>query len=1030
MRGCVFVLCAIAIMMISRAEAQKAEAPPVVVFWEEGFPTVDTAALSRAELASALPNAAFAGAAELPGALARESTRLLVLPFGSAFPEENWLAIYDFLQRGGNLLTLGGRPFMRPAYRETCAPQPCKSTWKLRAERNAFARQLLINDYTDTGASRGLEFQRNEEFAFLDLPQFNWQRAWSLTVKLSSEDLFPREGSAGALDARLDTLLWGMRDGHRMAAPVIEIDHLKNSFAGGRWVLLACDLPAGIFSGTAGSKLISTLSRRAAAGAEEFTVQPRWALFLPGEPLGFLVRWNRFGYQPQPARVQITVTAEAMQPVTKTIELAPTQFPFSLSVDLPESSGEGLHTVTAKLISGNAVRATYRTGFWMRDEAYLRSGPHVRVNQDFFEVDGRTLPVVGTTYMASDAQRQYFLRPNAFVWDRDFGEMRRSGMNMLRTGWWSGWDQVMKDGVEHEAALRAVEAFLMTARKHQMPVQFNIFAFIPEVMGGQNPYLDPEAVRRQQELVLALVGRFKDVPFLMWDLINEPSFDNPRRTWVTRANGDRFEARAWNEWLAKRHVDGGALASAWNTIPGAAGVPREEDFSPSSVHRGGTPLAVHDFYIFAQEQFARWAALMRDTIRKTGSNQLITVGQDEGGGADRPSPAFFAEAVDFTTTHTWWLNDALLWDSLVAKQPGRAMLVQETGLQNDFQIDATWRRDPQNQATLLERKVAIALATGAGAIQWLWNVNAYMTSDNEVTIGAVRADGTEKPEAAALRRLAEFAAAQRDRFSAPEPPGVAIVTSQAFQYSPFNWLAIEAQKKSVRAIHNYCRVPAYVITENQVNRLGNPALVILPSPHALGEEAWQMLLAYVKNGGKLLITGSVERDPYWRLTERLRALGVEARPAALNFRQGMVQIAEKKIPVSYFEHSWLDWLPFDDGATFKEMSWGKGQVFIASFPVELSEGMDATAALYGAVLRKSGIEAPFTGIASPGVLVRPVVMRDAVLYLFMSESGQAENVAIKDRLTGAELKFRLPAQSARLVMLGRKDGKVVGSSGE
>jgi hypothetical protein len=1030
----VFMIGAVLLMVAGTVSAQMPANNPTIIFWEDGFPATDTASVTRAELAAALPSAAFVGAQVLPQALGQSSTRLLVLPFGSSFPEENWPAIYEFLQRGGNLLALGGRPFMRAAYREACSPQPCTSPWKLRPERNAFARKLFINDYTETPGSRGLELQPGYNYPQAGIPRFEWQRAWSLTVKLSAEDMYPRDGSAGTMDARLDTLVWGVTgefdDTRRIAAPVVAIDHLQNNFAGGRWVLLACDLPAGFFSSAAGQKLAGSLAQHALKGAAEFTVQPRWALFLSGEPLGFTIRWNRFGAAPEPARVELTISADGQPQTTKVVEIAPTQFPYTTTIDLPESSGKGLQTVVARLLVGDSVQAVYRTGFWMRDLAYLQSGPRVTVNQDFFEVDGRPLLVVGTTYMASDVQRQFFMRPNPYVWDRDFAEMRRNGTNMLRTGWWSAWDQVMKDGVEHESAWRAVEAFLMAARKHQMPVQFNIFAFIPEVLGGKNPYLDPEAIRRQQALVLALLARFKDVPFLVWDLINEPSFDNPNRLWATRANNDPFEARAWQAWLSQQYPDRGALASAWNTVPGESGPPRPEDFSPSSVHQGRTPLSVHDFHLFAQQEFTRWAATMRDTIRTAGSKQLITVGQDEGGAADRLSPVFFGDVLDFTTTHTWWLNDALLWDSLVAKLPGRAMLVQETGLQNDFQIDHTWRRDPQNQAAVLERKMAVALATSAGAIQWLWNVNSYMTSDNEVTIGAVRADGTEKPEVAILHGLAEFAARARDHFVAPESPQVAIVTSQAFQYSPFNWLALEAQKKAVRALHNYCRVPAYVVTENQIAKLGTPRLAILPSPEALSDAAWQALVAYVSNGGRLLVTGSVERDPHWFVTERLRALGVDAHPAPLNFRQGQVQIGDRRIAVSYFEQGWLDWLPFADGATYKEVSVGKGQMFLVSFPAELSEGMDAPAAVYEAVLRKAQVEAPFTVTAgSPGVLIRPLVMRDAVLYLFMSESGQDEDIAVKDKLTGAEMKFRLPAQRARLILLNRKDGKVIGRYG-
>src|SRR2546422_7240346 len=66
--------------------------------------------------------------------------------------------------------------------------------------------------------------------------------------------------------------------------------------------------------------------------------------------------------------------------------------------------------------------------------------------------------------MASDVQREFFMSPNPYVWDQDMAELRRAGFNMLRTGWWTAWDQVMKEsGVVHEEMLRALEAFLMTA---------------------------------------------------------------------------------------------------------------------------------------------------------------------------------------------------------------------------------------------------------------------------------------------------------------------------------------------------------------------------------------------------------------------------------------------------------------------------------------------------------------------------------------------------------------------------------------
>ena len=894
------------------AQAQNSSSATIVVFSEPGFPAVDTSVASQAEFSSALPNARFVNADELPNALSAPSVSLLVVS-GSAFPEQDWPAIYQFMQRGGNLLALGGRPFWQAAYRNG-------DRWALRPARNVFIRNLYINDYTETPGSSSLQFEANPDYAQLDLSKFSWNHAWSMTVKLSAEDLYPRGGSTGSLDTTIHPLAWGSENGHHLAAPIVELDHFQNNFVGGRWEIVAADLPSGFFASATGQKLVSTLAQRALEGAEDFTVRPHWALFLPGEPLNFQLTIRQFRGTPGPLKLELTLQPDhGEQPTHKTLEFTPGQFPYISEIDLPAAAEKGFHVVTARILQGNTFRGVYHTGFWIRDREYLNSGPRVTINQNFFEIDGHVMPVLGSTYMASDVQRDFFMAPNPYVWDQDFADMQRNGVNMVRTGWWSAWDQITKEqGVFHEASLRAIEAYLMTARRHNMPVQFTLFAFIPDVFGGANPYLDPEALRREKTFVGAVAERFKDVPWLVWDLINEPSFDKPTHLWATRANGDRFELEKWNEWLNRHYPSHGAIAAAWNSIPvppsASVPAPSEQDFAPGG---GGTPLAAHDFYMFAQEEFTNWVVQIRDTIRNTGSKQLLTVGQDEGGGADRLNPSFWGAAVDFTTNHTWWLNDALLWDSLVAKYAGKPLLIQETGMQNDFNLDATWRLDPQTRVGLLERKLAIALATSAGGIEWLWNLNGYMTLDQEVDIGMVRDDGTDKPEVAMFRNLADFAAKDRDAFRQPERPQVAILTSQSFQYSALNSSAVAAQQKSVRVLHNYLATPAYVVAENQIANLGEPRLVIVPSPEALPESTWNALLQYADSGGTVLITGSMERDPHWVTTHRLKDLGVDAERVDLNFRQGTILAGQTNIPVSFADQKGLDALRFADGSTWK-----------------------------------------------------------------------------------------------------------------
>src|SRR5579862_7120759 len=87
-----------------------------VVFFEPGFPSSDSPAVTDSALHTAFANAEFVSLQQLTPALVKPETDLLVMPYGSAYPEAAWPAILHYLDRGGNLLVLGGKPFTRAAY--------------------------------------------------------------------------------------------------------------------------------------------------------------------------------------------------------------------------------------------------------------------------------------------------------------------------------------------------------------------------------------------------------------------------------------------------------------------------------------------------------------------------------------------------------------------------------------------------------------------------------------------------------------------------------------------------------------------------------------------------------------------------------------------------------------------------------------------------------------------------------------------------------------------------------------------------
>ncbi|MGA2856216.1 MAG: hypothetical protein ABSE40_05070 [Candidatus Sulfotelmatobacter sp.] len=1010
------------ISLAAQTSLMQVSMPGTVVFSEPHFPTADSASPSSPQLTAAFPGVQSADADHLQSALAVPSVRLLVLPYGSAFPEDAWPAIKQFLDRGGNLLVLGGMPFTRAAYRD-------HAEWRLRDYSVRFIRPLMIDQYQQTPGSDGFQFQPNPELT-LQLHPFAWKRAFSPVIRLSAVDLYKRGGTAGSIDARLDTLAWGAKNGHKLSAPAIQVDHYRNGFDGGRWIFVNAELSQQFFDD---ASRLQSLAQRALQGAEEFTVRPVLPLYLPGEPVELEVHWRAAELPKAALSVKVTTFPEA-QPVNHaTVSAA---IPASAPIMLPAPQSKGLYIVEAQLLDGDQIRAIYHSAFWIRDESYLRSGPRLTVNRDYFELDGHPLAVVGTTYMSSEVQRLFFDHPNVYVWNQDLAQIHDAGLNMIRTGWWTGWDKFCdENGQPYERTLRTLEAYLMTARKNGLPVQFNFFAFLPDVLGGANAFLDPQAVRRQQTLISSVVARFHDVPFLAWDLINEPSFSE--HLWIMRPNGDPIELAEWNRWLSGRYPDRARLAALWNvpaaSMEGTIPLPTEDEFAPRGMYTGTNSLKIHDYFLFAQEKFVAWVSALRAAIRATGSQQLVTIGQDEGGIQDRLSPAFWGASVDFTTNHSWWLNDYVLWDSLAAKQPGQAMLIQETGLQRELNLDEVARRTPESEAALLERKVAMSFIQGSGAIEWLWNTNSYMTESNETPIGAVRTDYTEKPEASVMRAFAEFAPSLQEHLRDPQLPPIAIITSHAAQYSAIAEFQLEAQRRAVRALAYDVHLPAYMIAENQIEKLGSPRLAILPSPQALGEPAWQALLKYVDAGGNLLITGPVDRDEHWQVVRREQELGIQAHVEPLTYHNATLRLGNRSLALAFgqTQQNGLDSLRFDDRSTLKEIPRGKGRIFWAAYPVELAEDLQSAAAVYTYVTGQLSLAPPFT-LPSPlpsGVLVFPTELADSVLFVFVSDSANDAAISLRDQATRAPLAFTLPAGHAALAVVSKKEKKIVAKYG-
>jgi hypothetical protein len=253
-------------------------------------------------------------------------------------------------------------------------------------------------------------------------------------------------------------------------------------------------------------------------------------------------------------------------------------------------------------------------------------------------------------------------------------------------------------------------------------------------------------------------------------------------------------------------------------------------------------------------------------------------------------------------------------------------------------------------------------------------------------------------------------------------------------YSVLGGLALDTQKKALRAIAYYDHTPLRMLPENRRAELGSPKLVILPSPQGFGNDAWNNLLDYVSKGGMLLVTGPVDRDEHWQPVDRISPLGVKAEIGPLAVRGSTLSLPDgKSFPLAFpanVQQSETWTMRFTDRKSAEIIPHGSGKILWTADPVEFSEGYAASSALYQWALEEAGVKPPFRAVEplSSDVLAFPTVLAEAELYSFSNESLDAQTVNIVDTLTGAHIHFTMQAQRGAALLLNRQ-GEVLSSYG-
>jgi hypothetical protein len=233
---------------------------------------------------------------------------------------------------------------------------------------------------------------------------------------------------------------------------------------------------------------------------------------------------------------------------------------------------------------------------------------------------------------------------------------------------------------------------------------------------------------------------------------------------------------------------------------------------------------------------------------------------------------------------------------------------------------------------LLERKWVLGFAAGSsGALQWDWA--------REPDFGMKRSDGSAKIWEPMMRDLGQFAKKAAPSASDLLLPQVAIVLPQSLQLSTSNAFALESQQKCVRALYYYARAEAYAVGEYQIELIGNPKLIIVPSSYTLSQKAWQTLLDRAKAGATVLLSGPFDKDAHFHPTARQTEVGLDFDTGPLTARENVLDWpgGQSQLTYSGEKTTYLDRAFMPGGSTWTEGKIGKGKVMFSALPLELND---------------------------------------------------------------------------------------------
>lgn len=672
----------------------------------------------------------------------------------------------------------------------------------------------------------------------------------------------------------------------------------------------------------------------------------------------------------------------------------------------PGAFGDDFFMVKVDLVADGSAIDTFRTGFYAWNESTLANGMKLTYANNYLRDGGRPEYMLG---VEAFYDRYCPMGMDPLDVERDFRDMSDAGIHIARVFTYS----------ESEEDWRFRDALAMASARHHVAFWLSGTMFM-------RAYLDNPKLIETPEKIAA---RYKGIPGMFIDLYNEPDWHN---------NEDAPRDARFSEWLRVKYGSDEALKAAWGDELG----PDEKigSLKMGWINKDWLSLRSRDIYRFLLGQGSKWVSGVTGGMKAIDPAKLVSCGYLGWWHGMMMDPVITSDALDFVDRHHYFkLERTRGFDAQLAiidrRYCGKAPSIGEFG----SKTYPTFKETGHNFDTVEGQETRYLhvghYTFGLGGIfasNWIWR-------DPKGWIfpyGINYSDFTPKPVMKAYRAMSMLFSSIKPKYVEPE---VYMVLPDEARFGGMCDRPHEAMVRAVNGLID-ARLRFGSISEWDLAKLPKSAkLVVVPSPFALSEKAYEKLREFVKAGGTVYVSGdmSFDEDRKRTRTSRLEELA------------GVKFLAER-YPDVRFDSATREQIRYDDGTSYMGCpslsfeprsaqviaaaegrpvavvnGFGKGKAVFTSDPAEFYESAPL-GQIYERAAREAGVKAEDAQPDTDDIQVfrLPCEGGEAVMIGNIGEKTTRVSVTVGGKAYSVEV---APDRQAILATVG---GKLVGAEAQ